>query len=197
MRITNLITLLVLSFAMVDAAAVLNVVRSKRQAGGITKSGIRKPLSSLKKASPKKASPKKATVKNPLRGQTLYIMLEYNTAPADLSNESESHEQIVQFLHQQKIWDALDLAKYRKPDSDSSNPHSLLNLRIHGYPHPENDQITLHFSIAGPEKCDGEPYGCKVEFLRQSPESNFLITNKRPGEVAMIYAEEPTRFALS
>ncbi|KAJ3987991.1 hypothetical protein F5890DRAFT_1494415 [Lentinula detonsa] len=64
MRITNLITLLVLSFAMVDAAAVLNVVRSKRQAGGITKSGIRKPLSSLKKA-----SPKKATVKNPLRAK--------------------------------------------------------------------------------------------------------------------------------
>ncbi|GAV99386.1 hypothetical protein LENED_000839 [Lentinula edodes] len=126
------------------------------------------------------------------KGQTLYIMLESETmAPEHDEDSKEANKQIVQFLHYPDIWEVLNLSKYEKLDSEGPHSNDALNIRIHGHPHPEHDKHELHFTITGPERCGSETSGCRVKFLRELPGSSYTVTSQRPGEVAMILAEEP------
>ncbi|KAJ4477507.1 hypothetical protein J3R30DRAFT_3756131 [Lentinula aciculospora] len=185
MFIKYLLACLVLSLTfMIVQAARLNDARP---------SGIRK-----KPPTPQKSRIARVKPSNdPSRGQPLYIVLECNIAPQDNQDSEKAREQISQFLSSQEIWDKLNLDKYRKRNSLEGSRVEALIIQIYKYPHPVNVRTTLHFSIAGPEKCDGEPYGCKAAFLRESPVKNFLITNHRSGEVKAIIAEQPDGFATA
>ncbi|KAJ3932965.1 MAG: hypothetical protein NXY57DRAFT_960368 [Lentinula lateritia] len=178
------------SLIVLVLASVISDARPKT--GGIRKTSQK----SGSQVSPNARSKKKVTFKDPFRGQTLYIMLESETvAPEHDEDSKEANKQIAQFLHYLDIWEALNLSKYQKLDSEGPHSNDALNIHIHGRPHPEHDKDELHFTITGPERCGSETSGCQVQFLRELPGSRYTVTSQRPGEVAIILAEKPNWLA--
>ncbi|KAJ3888126.1 hypothetical protein GG344DRAFT_68248 [Lentinula edodes] len=115
MRINSLIVL-VLASGIVRA---LPTSDTRPKTGGIRKTSQK----SGSQVCPNARLKKKVTFKDPFRGQTLYIMLESETmAPEHDEDSKEANKQIVQFLHYPDIWEALNLSKYQKPNSEG--PHS-------------------------------------------------------------------------